>query len=96
MDQTYFVLFVQFPGHNSSYANSFWLRLCVRYATYHMQLSVHTRHSRKFIGKSVGATKILHMSENHEFQCFGDVFGGVFGGFSCAARTIVHQFEFLK
>ena len=61
-----------------------------------MQLVEHTRCSGKVIGKSVGATKVLHLSENHEFQCFGDVFRCAFGGFSCAARTLVQQIEFLK
>ena len=96
MDQNYLQFLVSFFGHNSSYTNSFWLRLCMRYATYHMQRSVHRRHSRKFIGKSLRCPKILYMSENHEFLCFGDVFGGVFGGFRCAARTLVDQIEFLK
>ena len=95
MDQIYPELLAVFCN-NSSYTNSFWLRLFVRYATYHVQLLARTRHSRKFIGKSVGADKILHMSETHEFQCFGGVFGGVFGRLSCAARAVVHQIEFPK
>ena len=61
-----------------------------------MQLLAHTRHARKFIGKSLGGFKILHMGANHEFDCFGGVFGGVFGGLSCAARTVVDQIEFGK
>ena len=90
------MFFGWFFGHNSSYTNSFWLRLFMGYATYHVQLLTRTRYSRKFIGKNVGGSKILHISENHEFQCFGDVFGGVCGGLSCAARTIVYQIECLK
>ena len=75
---------------------SFWLRLFARYAAYHMQLLAHTRYSRKFIVKSSSGPKILQMSQNHGSLCFGDVFCGVFGGFSRAARTAVYQIEFLK
>ena len=68
----------------------------MRYATYHMQLLVRTRHSRKFIGKRLGESKVLHMKGNPGFQCVGVVFCGGFGGFSCVARTVVDQIELLE
>ena len=42
---------------------------------YHMQVVERTRCFRKFTGKSLGAPKILHMSENHDFERFGGIFG---------------------
>ena len=47
----------------------------VRCAASHMQVVEHTRCSRKFIRKNAGGTKILHMSEIHDFERFGGVFG---------------------
>ena len=61
------------------------------YATFGAHEALQEIHRKKFEG-----AQFLHMSENHEFVCFGCVFGGVFGGFTCAARKIVHQIEFLK
>ena len=64
-------LFINFGwlfGHNSSFINSFWLRLCVVLVLYHMQVWETPRHSRKFIGSSLGGTKVEHMSENRDFE----------------------------
>ena len=35
---------------------------------YHMQVVEHTRCSRKFIGKSFGEPKILHMGKNRDLS----------------------------
>ena len=53
------ILFLPRFGHGTDYTNSFWRRLFVHYATYHMQLLAHTRHSRRFIGKSLRWLKVL-------------------------------------
>ena len=58
-----FGVFGRLFGHNSSYINSFWLRLFVVRVLYHMQVWESTRHSRKFIGKSLGERKVEHVSE---------------------------------
>ena len=87
-----FGIFGRLFGHNSSCTNSFWLRLFVVRVLYHMQVVEHTRCSRKFIGKSFGGTKVLHMSKNDDFERFGGIFWAKIRCFSCAARTIVQQF----
>ena len=55
---------------------------------YHMQVWETTRHSRKFIGKSVGGGMVEHMSENRDFERFGDTFWCEIRCFRCAARTV--------
>ena len=91
-----FMFFGWVFGHNSSFINSFWLRFCVVRVLYHMQVWETTRHSRKFIGKSLGRPKVEHMSENRDFERFGDTFWCEIRCFRCAARTVEHEFEFLK
>ena len=58
-----FIVFGRLFGHNSGFMNSFWLRLCAARVLYHMQVWESTRCFRKFIGKSLGGTKVGHMSE---------------------------------
>ena len=61
--QTLFMFFGRLFGHNSGFINSFWLRLFVVRVLYHMQVWETTRCSRKFIGKSVGDSKVEHRSD---------------------------------
>ena len=63
-----FMVFGRLFGHNSSFVCSFWLRLFVVQVLYHMQVWETPRHSRKFIGSSLGGTKVEHMSENRDFE----------------------------
>ena len=63
---------------------------------YHMQVVEHTGCSRKIIGKSLGGSKILHMSENHDFERFGGIFWAKIWCFRCAARTVDNQFGYYK
>ena len=51
---TLFLFFGRLFEHKSGFVCSFGLRFCVVRVQYHMQLWETTRHSRKFIGKSVG------------------------------------------
>ena len=75
-----FILFGRLFGHNSRFTNSFGLRICVVRVQYHMQVWETTRHSRKFIRKSVGGGMVGHMSEvewkfskNWSFRGFWDI-----------------------
>ena len=63
-----FILFGCLFWHNSSFINSFWLRLFVLRVLYHMQVRETTRCSRKFNGKSLGQGKVEHMGENRDFE----------------------------
>ena len=63
---------------------------------YHMQVVEYTRCSRQFIGKSLGEDKILHMSENHDFERFGERFWAEIWCFGCAARIVAQQIGFSK
>ena len=83
-------------GHISRLTNSFWLRSCVELVLYHMQVWETTRHSRKFIGKSLRQGKVEHMSEHRDFEWAGGTFWCEIWCFRCAARTVEHEFEFLK
>ena len=63
---------------------------------YHMQVVGRTRCSRKLLGKSLGGYKVLHVSENCEFERFGGIFLVNILCFRCAARTVGHEFELYK
>ena len=91
-----FGIFGDIFGHNSSCIYSFWLRLFVVRVLYHMQVVEHTRCYRKFIGKSLGEPKILHISENDDFERFGGIFWVKIPCFGCAARTAAQQIGLSK
>ena len=63
---------------------------------YHMQVWEPTLCSRKSIGKSLGAPKVQHTSENRDFAWFGGTFWCEILCFRCAARTVGHEFELHK
>ena len=62
-----FMIFGRLFGHNSSFMNSFWLRLFVVRVRYHTQVWGSTTHSRKFIGKNVGGAMVERMGEVEGF-----------------------------